>query len=135
MNWTRPILKHQAINLQLILKHISNEDLVNLVDNAKMVVCPYRDATQSGVLMTAYACQTGVIASDVGSFPEFINPGENGMLSPVNNADELARVIINVLTTKDYMNWTSNLQKSNKENPWLVEKNNILSIYTINKIT
>jgi len=45
----------------------------------------YRRSTQSGVLPKAFMFGTPVIASNVGSFPEFVRNGENGYL--VNDYD------------------------------------------------
>jgi glycosyltransferase involved in cell wall biosynthesis len=120
--------------LQLILNHLSNEQLVELVDNAKFVVCPYLDATQSGVLMTTFAYHTGVIASEVGAFPEFIKPGVNGELCNPGDAEELASAIIQALKEKQYIRWTENLKKYSSTNEWLNETERIHKIYKGEKV-
>ncbi len=53
------------------------------------VVCPYLDATQSGVVLTAYAFGKPVIATQVGGLPEYVHHGEN--------PDALAEAIIYLL--------------------------------------
>lgn len=116
-------------HLELLLQHISNEQLVQLAAAAKMVVCPYRDATQSGVLMTAFACHTGVIASNVGAFPEFIVSGQNGELCEPDDAEQLAACIINSLRNNTWENWTINLAASTQDDAWLNETTTIVDIY------
>ncbi len=52
----------------------------------------YADSTQSGVLPRAFMLGTPVLASDVGSFPEYITPGENGEFCTNDMADMLDKV-------------------------------------------
>lgn len=115
-------------NLELRLRHIGNEELVKLVAAARFVVCPYRDATQSGVLMTAFACHTGVIASAVGAFPEYIQEGVNGSLYAPNTPVELAAAICRSLASGIYADWTSNLARETA-NGWKEEADRITGFY------
>jgi|ERR1700761_6455637 len=59
-------------------RFIANEEIAGLMQRANYVVCPYRDATQSGVVMTAFAFQKKVIVSEVGGLYEAVIPGKNG---------------------------------------------------------
>jgi glycosyltransferase involved in cell wall biosynthesis len=67
-------------SVKLILNYLSADCLADLIAHSKFIVCPYRDATQSGVLMTAFAFKKTVLATNVGAFPEYIIDGENGIL-------------------------------------------------------
>jgi glycosyltransferase involved in cell wall biosynthesis len=80
----------EKFGIKLINRYIKNEELVALIMNTKVVVCPYTDATQSGVIMTAFAFNKPVVASAVGSFNEVIQDGFNGYLVPPMDSDELA---------------------------------------------
>lgn len=115
--------------VELLLEHIPNDRLVQIVAGAKMVICPYRDATQSGVLMTAFACHTGVIASAVGAFPEFIREGENGRLCAPEDHVALAAAIIETLEKREWESWVNQLASGEKANPWLKETQSILELY------
>lgn len=57
------------------IRHIENEELVTIIGESDVVVCPYRDATQSGVMMTAFALEKPVIVSPVGGLPEYVAQG------------------------------------------------------------
>lgn len=85
-------------NIRLLTGHLSTETLAQLIKKAKFIVCPYRDATQSGVLMTSYALGKMVVGSNVGAFPEYIQDNVNGILAepdPVSIADKIIAALDN----------------------------------------
>lgn len=86
------------LGIVLINQYIPNSELVSLIKGTKVVICPYTDATQSGVVMTAFAFNKPVIASIVGNFPEMIKDGINGFLVPPKNKYELALKIKQLIT-------------------------------------
>ena len=67
-----------------------------LFAEASVVVLPYRDASQSGIVPMAFANGRPVIATDVGSLSEVVSDGQNGLLvrdvSPAAIADAIVRV-------------------------------------------
>jgi glycosyltransferase involved in cell wall biosynthesis len=77
--------------------HVPNEVLARLHAEASVVACPYRDATQSGVILTAYAFGTPVVASAVGGLPEYVEDGANGLLVPAGDPGALADALVRVL--------------------------------------
>lgn len=98
-------------NIRLINSYISTAELAKLIQEAKFVVCPYRDATQSGVLMTAYALGKMVAGTNLGAFPEYIIDGINGVLmepDPVSIADKL----ISILTDNKFAELEKNIESS-----------------------
>lgn len=72
-------------------------ELAELLFACDIVVCPYKDATQSGVVMTAFSMQKPVVASNVGGLSESIVEGQNGLLVPPCNSQKLAEAIIDIL--------------------------------------
>jgi glycosyltransferase involved in cell wall biosynthesis len=100
-------------NLVIINKHIEIEELASIISKSKFVVCPYRDATQSGVLMTSFAMQKPVVASNVGAFPEYIEDNFNGLLAKPNHID-FAEKINYALDKGRYKYYESNLKLKNK---------------------
>jgi glycosyltransferase involved in cell wall biosynthesis len=105
-------------NVQIINRYIPEEELLTLISNAKFVVCPYLDATQSGVLMTSFALNTPVIASEVGSFPEFITNGFNGLLVTPANAGLLSKSIAAALRNDFYLDLKNNVTANNANHTW-----------------
>ena len=82
----------------LLPGHVPNEQLAELHARATAVVCPYIDATQSGVILTAYAFNTPVVASAVGGLPEYVDHGVSGLLVPPSDPAALADAVVDILT-------------------------------------
>lgn len=85
---------------ELHIDYISNEQLAEFFQRASLIACPYTDATQSGVVLTAYAFRKPVVATLVGGLPEYVWDGETGFLVPPNNPEALANAIIRLLKNR-----------------------------------
>jgi len=78
---------------QIINRYIPNNELAQLIQESSFVVCPYTDATQSGVVMTAYAFHKPVIATKVGGLSEVVINNFTGKLVPPKDPVALAEAI------------------------------------------
>lgn len=78
-------------------RYIPDSELVSLISSSALVVVPYIDATQSGVIMSAYALNRPCIATNVGALPEMVKDGVNGKIVPLKNPLALANAIIELL--------------------------------------
>ncbi|MGD0035709.1 MAG: glycosyltransferase family 4 protein [Bacteroidota bacterium] len=96
----RSIIENNSI-FEIYNYHISNSLLAQLLQRSSIVVCPYIEATQSGVLMTAYAFNKPVIASDVGSFREYVVHNTTGLLVPPKDSKALADAVSSLLADQD----------------------------------
>jgi glycosyltransferase involved in cell wall biosynthesis len=74
--------------------HIGMQESAQLFYNAKFIVCPYLDATQSGVVMTAYTMNKTIIATKVGALEESVINNETGILVSPKNSQDLYDAII-----------------------------------------
>jgi glycosyltransferase involved in cell wall biosynthesis len=91
----------QLPNVGRIEEHLgyaANEQVARLFQRAGVVVCPYVEATQSGVALTAYAFGRPVVASAVGGLPEYVKHCATGLLVEPDDPDALAQALIRVLT-------------------------------------
>jgi starch synthase len=88
-------LENKINELSIIFKNywISNEELCQLIENCDVLVAPYKNATQSGVVSVSLAYGVPIIATNVGSFSEYIKDGVNGFLIDVDDYLTLAEKI------------------------------------------
>lgn len=68
-----------------------------LFNDCDISVCPYIDATQSGVINTSYSLSKPVVATNVGGLPEMVVDGKTGILVPPKNSQILAEAIVELL--------------------------------------
>jgi glycosyltransferase involved in cell wall biosynthesis len=93
-------------------RYIENEEMAGFVNGTKIVVCPYTDATQSGVVMTSFAFGKPVIASAVGGFLDVIEDGKTGIFVPPADADRLGKAISELLSdSKKLEQMTENVER------------------------
>ena len=117
-------------NVQVINRYIADYELTELIKDAKFVVCPYLYATQSGVLMTAFALNKPVIATNVGSFPEFITNNFNGFLVSPACPALLSEKIALALKHDHYKHLQANVVRSNSLSSWEDSMATVLTAYT-----
>ena len=68
---------------------------------ASVVVLPYVDASQSGVVPVAYSYARPVVATSVGGLPAVIEDGVTGLLVPPRDVHALADAIVTLLENED----------------------------------
>ncbi len=83
--------------VEILQEYVNNEKMASLFQQAALVVCPYTDATQSGVIMTAYAFNKPIVASRIGGLPEYIEDGLTGRLVNPSDPVSLADGIVSML--------------------------------------
>jgi glycosyltransferase involved in cell wall biosynthesis len=75
-------------------KYINNEDVGLYFGAADVVVLPYIEASQSGIVPIAYGFNTPVISTRVGGLPEAVTDGKTGFLVEPGDARQLAEAIV-----------------------------------------
>lgn len=84
-------------SIEVLDGYVSNPRAARLFHEATVVACPYRDATQSAVLLTAYGFERPVVATEVGGIPEYVQDGATGLLVPPDDPRRLAGALVRVL--------------------------------------
>ncbi|MBW2569487.1 MAG: glycosyltransferase [Deltaproteobacteria bacterium] len=77
---------------------VCTNELAALFQKAAVVVCPYIEATQSGVVLTAYAFDKPVIATNTGGLSEYVKHNQTGLLVPTGDHKKLAETIVRIIT-------------------------------------
>jgi D-inositol-3-phosphate glycosyltransferase len=91
---------------QIILRmqFIPDDEMELYLKGADVLVLPYKEIFQSGVLFLAYSFGLPVVATDVGSFREDIVEGSTGFLCKPGDQAELAKAIETYFRSDLYKN-------------------------------
>lgn len=108
-----PYAKLDYIRLQNY--YIGVKELANLVKNSMFTVCPYKDATQSGVVQSSLILGKPVIVTRTGNLPEMIKEEKYGCVVPPCNSYELTSSIIDIIKNPKKLDSLVN----NIKNVWL----------------
>ena len=93
-----------------INRFITNEELSSLIYHSKFVCCPYKDATQSGVVMSAFALYKPVLATKVGALHETIADGRHGSLVTPCDSNALAEAAKALLASDTLERMSDNIR-------------------------
>ncbi|WP_230741703.1 glycosyltransferase family 4 protein [Methanooceanicella nereidis] len=77
--------------------HISFKEGAEIFQRCSVVALPYIDASQSGVVSTAYGFKKPVVVTDVGALSEIVDDGITGLVIQPGNPEALAAAIIKLL--------------------------------------
>ena len=116
-------------------RFIELDELADLIRGALFTVCPYTDATQSGVVYSSFALNTPVIATKVGGLPEMIDDGETGIIVPPKDVNALASAILSYLNNPELLKkMNMNIAESAKSGngSWNIIAEEYISIYKKN---
>ncbi len=102
--------------LIIINRYINDTEVALLFKKSMMVVLPYLEASQSGIIPIAYAFKKPVVATDVGSISEVVEDNITGFVVPPGNSDALAAAILKLLNNDELrINMGENAYKKMKE--------------------
>ena len=89
--------------VEILNRYIPEWEIAQLLHNCLFAVCPYRDATQSGVVQTAFSAGVPLIVTDVGGLPEAVKDGVTGLVIPPNDVNSLKMAIENLIESPDLL--------------------------------
>jgi glycosyltransferase involved in cell wall biosynthesis len=81
-------------NVELYEGYVTDADADALLDSARLVLLPYKDATQSGVGLQAVSRGVPCIVSCAGALPELVQDSSPGLVVPPNSPVSLAQSIV-----------------------------------------
>ena len=85
---------HLEDAIETHFRYIQEYEIRNFFLRSQVCVLPYKSATQSGVIATAYEFNLPVIASRVGGLSEYVKDNVTGILVPPDNPEALAAALI-----------------------------------------
>jgi alpha-maltose-1-phosphate synthase len=86
---------------RIINRFISDTEVPLLFQQASLVVLPYIDGSQSGIVTIAYGYGKPVIATNVGNLPEMVENRRTGLTVPPRDAAALADSILELLENRE----------------------------------
>lgn len=88
-------------NFEIINEFIPDELVAELFERASVIVLPYIEGSQTGIIPIAYSFKKPVIATNVGSITEVVEDGMTGFIVPPGDSGTLADAIIKILMEDD----------------------------------
>lgn len=89
-------------NIHIVNRYVEDLELAHFIKRSRMIVFPYRDATGTQAIPTAFYYGKCVIAADVGSFSEIVKNGINGLLVPPLDEESMVKAVKFVLDRPKY---------------------------------
>lgn len=81
-------------------RYVPDEERTELFQRASVVVLPYIEASQSGVIPLAYTFSKPVVTTSVGGLPDMVEDGRTGYVVPPRDETALAEAIVHLLQDK-----------------------------------
>lgn len=118
----------------IIIKNefIETQDLASLISHCMFTVCPYKDATQSGVVASSFTLCKPVVATRVGGLPETVIDNVKGLIAEPNNVSSLTEKICYLLDSPDRLHsYEENIKREIElpNNSWAAIANNNIDVY------
>jgi glycosyltransferase involved in cell wall biosynthesis len=82
----KPLRERATPGVRFVSRYVAEEEVPALFRRADLVVLPYREIDQSGVLFTALAFGKPMLLSAVGGFPEVAESGAAELVAPGDHA-------------------------------------------------
>lgn len=118
--------------IHLFNRYIPNDEMADLISGADFLVCPYTDATQSGVIHTSFAFGKPVVASATGEIPYVVEDGITGLLSAPRDTAGLEKNISALLSDevlREDMELRIKSQQEGGSDSWAAIAREYISIY------
>jgi len=117
-------------DVEIVNRWIPDNEVAQYFQVADLVVVPYIDASQSGVIPLAYSFGLPVVASRIGGIPEQVDDGKTGFLVEPGNAEVLAEKCTFLLMNRELLKEMGRraLEKSKTELSWSRAANKLIEV-------
>ena len=111
--------------------YLPDQELYRLIDESEAICLPYRDISQSGVLLLALYFRKVLIPSDLPSFKETLDGFEDSWFFEADNPISLASLIKSHLNGKiDSPQMVSIIEELNKRYSWKESAKTTINLYS-----
>jgi glycosyltransferase involved in cell wall biosynthesis len=111
--------------------YILDSEVAKFFQRASLVVLPYIEGTQTGIIPIAYAFKKPVIVTDIGSIPEVVEHGKTGLIIRPRDSSSLADAILQMLKDESMRQNMGNeaYKKMESELSWKVIAKKTVDVY------
>ena len=94
----------------LVNEFVANEDIEPYFVASDAVVLPYESATQSGIVMTAYAFRKPVVVTNVGGIKEQVLQEKTGFVIEDNSKENILSGVNAILDNINKIDYAKNIE-------------------------
>jgi glycosyltransferase involved in cell wall biosynthesis len=116
--------------VELVDRYVKNEEVSLYFRSADVVVLPYVEATQSGVVQIAFGLAVPVITTDVGGLPEIVEDGCTGFVVASRSPEQLAGAIVRFYREAREDSFRNEITRRRSEFDWRQETEAIIGLLT-----
>ena len=90
--------------VRIINRYINTRELAGMLRTCEFGVCPYKDATQSGVVQTAFTLGVPMVVTNVGALAVAVQHNKTGIVVKPCDVNDLANGIMELHSDKEKLN-------------------------------
>lgn len=105
-------------NIKVISDFVPDTNVRYFFSASDVVVLPYADATQSGIIQIAYYYDKPVIATDVGGLAEVVKNNETGFIIEPKNSKAVAEAVVKFYGEDLEGRFSANAKEEKKKFTW-----------------
>lgn len=90
--------------VKIINHYIGTRELAGMLRACEFGVCPYKDATQSGVVQTAFTLEVPMVVTNVGALADAVQHNKTGIVVKPCDVNDLANGIMELHSDKKKLN-------------------------------
>lgn len=84
----------ETLGIKWINKFVTDKELYSLIDSSDLILLPYREISQSGVLLLALSYRKPILTSDLPSFKETLEGYDDSCFFHAGNSNSLAEMLM-----------------------------------------
>ncbi|MFH0979284.1 MAG: glycosyltransferase [Candidatus Woesearchaeota archaeon] len=106
--------------------YIPDEEVGLYFSAADMVILPYLDASQSGIMQIAIGALKPTVTTNVGAIDDFVDHGKTGYVIPPKDPQAIAKAVLRFYKEKKEKKFEQNIRQKKKMFEWSKKKESIL---------